>query len=72
MVGLVPLVRAVLRAFMMVSAMVWGSVGTVLLVGGSFPRGMLWEPGSGRSWEGIVVVVVVAIFAFTLVGRVWT
>jgi hypothetical protein len=35
-----------------------------VLVEGSFPRGMLWEPGSGRSWEGIVVVVV--IFA-----RIW-
>jgi hypothetical protein len=26
----------------------------VLDVSGNFPRGMLIEPGSGRSWEGMI------------------
>lgn len=57
MVGVV--LRAWFRAVVILSAMGVGSVGVLVLVEGNFPRGMLWEPGSGRSWEGIVVVVVI-------------
>lgn len=51
--------RAALRFLIVSVAMMFASagVGVEVLVAGNEPRGMLWEPGSTRSWEGIGLIL---------------